>query len=126
MVLSKLFQKAVSIGAAGDQQAEDTRPDCGCQHALPARPEFLLQQQQQQQQNSNQNPMDQNAVVVHDRQMARATQAVLPTSAQFPKAVICYYTSWSIYARRFMAPSIPIEQMTHLLYGTPYMCLIII
>jgi chitinase len=33
------------------------------------------------------------------------------------KRVVGYYTSWSIYARKFKATAIPIEKLTHLIYA---------
>lgn len=41
----------------------------------------------------------------------------LMAAASSTKRVVAYYTNWSIYARQFFAPQIPIEKMTHLLYG---------
>lgn len=115
MGLSKIFSKSVAITDEPEQE-EPASHACSCSH-VPARPEFLLQQQQQQQQMQQQEANVTPGQVV-DRRMARTADASNVTkNTAFPKWVFCYYTSWSIYARNFPASSIPIEKMTHLLYG---------
>ena len=134
MGLTKIIGKLVGGGAAADSmeanQPTDQDPPAVEDDNLPVRPEYQLLQSQHHP-HSREIPVGISRAqparvqeadrMIGDGAAVSATVAakttMSPANPQFPKWVFCYYTSWSIYARGFRATSIPIEQMTHLLYG---------